>query len=409
MEELYIFGGEKANVKEFPKWPQYNEEDESAILNVLHSCRWSYTYNYEKGKTKDLGYVERLENAISKRLCCKHVLAVSNCTNALEMAVKAIGIQPGDEVIVSSYSFISSATCVLSAGGIPVFADIDYDTWNFDIDSLLKCITENTRAIIPVHFGGQPCDMENICRIAKKFNLKIIEDAAQALGASFNDRMVGSIGDIGCFSMQSSKNLTCGEGGIIATNDDNYYNKVYSLHNLGRTIVGQWYDHESLGSNSRMTEFQAALACSQLSRLCVQEELRYKNAKYLDYLLGEIPGISVRKVMTGNVKPIYHLYCFRYMTDLWKGLSRKRFVMLLNSEGIPCVTGYKYPLYRYSIFNECFSSKGTNISHLCEISELTCREAVWLPNNVLLGDKAQMKAIQKAILKIYENLDKLTR
>lgn len=408
MEKLAIFGGLKVNEKIFPVWPQYNAEDEKLLLSALHSGNWSATSNSGKGKETDKGFIEKFEDEISRILNTQYVLAVTNGTNALEIATQAIGISPGDEVIVSPYSFISSATCILKAGAAPIFADIDYDTWNIDPVMIEKCITKRTRAIIPVHFGGQPCDMDKIVAIAKKYNIKIIEDAAQALGASWKSKPVGSIGNFGCFSMQSSKNLTCGEGGIVITNEEDYYKKLYSLYNLGRSLGGLWYEHNILGSNYRITELQAALAYSQLSRLEAQNRIRYDNAKYLDGMLNQIEGIETRKIQDGVTYPVYNLYCFRYKSELWNGLTRKRFIMLLNSEGIPCNGGYITPIYQNKPFQESYNNEA-NRRITTEISELTCKEAVWFQSNVLLADKKQIQKIVEAILKIRQNLSRLTR
>ena len=402
MEKLAIFGGGKVNNSEFPNWPQYGLNDEKALLDVLHSGNWSYT----KGSVKEdkNSFIERFQNEIARRTEAKYVLAVSNGTIALEMALKALNIQQGEEVIVSPYSFVSSASSILAVGAIPVFADIDYDTWNLDANSIRRCITKKTRAVMPVHFGGQACEMDKICALAKEYELKVVEDAAQALGATYHNTPVGNIGAIGCFSLQSSKNLTCGEGGIVCTQNEEYYKSLYSLHNVGRVIGGAWYEHASWGSNYRITEFQAALAYSQLSRLNDQNRRRYENARYLDSKLKSIEGIEVRKVDRGDQRSVDHLYCFRYKADKFKGLSRKRFIMLMNSEGIPCTEGYKAPIYKLQLFRNLNTEYKT-----CEISELTCKEAVWLQNNVLLGEKEQIDKIVQAIQKIRYFLDDLVR
>lgn len=409
MEKLFIFGGEKINNREFPSWPQYNSDDELALLDVLHSGYWSQSNKKVLANSTIQSYVDRFESKIAEKTGCKHVLAVSNGTNALEIAVKAIGIIPGDEVIVSSYSFVSTVSCVLAAGAIPVFADINYHTWNMDADSLRKSITSKTKAVIPVHFGGLPCDMKQIMAVAKEHDLIVIEDAAQALGASISGKWVGNFGDIGCFSLQSSKNLTCGEGGIITTDNEEYYQKMYSLHNLGRVENGFWYEHKTWGSNYRITEFQAALACSQFRRLEEQEYIRRNNAIYLSLLLHDIPGIKLREVDSEKYSPVYHLYCFTFHAECWNGLSRKRFVMLLNSEGIPCSEGYKYPLYKYKYVEEYCRLNRADSINCCEVCEEISEKAVWLHNNILLGDKEQIENIAKAIWKIKDNLEYITR
>lgn len=404
MAILAICGGKKTKTKAFPTWPQWNDEDEKALIEALHSGRWAR--NNQKISNQG-GYIEKLEERVAQIHNAKYALAVTSGTAALDIAVRAIELREGDEVIVTPYTFIASATCILNSGGVPVMADIDYETWNIDVEKLEQYITSRTKAIIVVHFGGQPTNMERLMEISKKNHLKVIEDVAHAFGARWNNKPVGTIGDIGCFSMQSSKNLTCGEGGIILTNNEDMYKKIYSLHMCGRNYNGAWYQYEYLGWNYRITEFQAAVAYSQLLRLKDMDDIRRKNAEYLTQKLNEIKGIKVVKTDSRVTNRVYHLFTFRYDSKGFNGLSRKRFIMAMNAEGIPCHEGYIHPIYKNNLFLKCKKVNYTDT--YCEEAEKLCKEAIWLHQEILLGDKKDMDEIVEAIKKIKTNIKEIKR
>jgi dTDP-4-amino-4,6-dideoxygalactose transaminase len=281
-------------------------------------------------------------------------------------------------------------------------------------------ITSRTRMIIPVHFAGQPADMNPIMDIASRNNLSVIEDAAQAHGAEYCGKRVGAIGHMGCFSFQSSKNLTAGEGGIVLTNDENFERLARSIHTCGRYPEGAWYDHFILGGNYRMTEFQAALLLNQLHRLDEQTNTREKNGQYLNLKLGEIPGIRPLIREPGEIRHSYHLFIFRYDFQIFGGAPRDHFLSALSAEGIPNMSGYAYPLHRQPMFlNREFGPYlkgmgGTTIPDYgdvsCPVSEQACyQEACWLPQSLLLGTKADMDDVVRAVSKIYEHRAELNQ
>jgi dTDP-4-amino-4,6-dideoxygalactose transaminase len=256
--------------------------------------------------------------------------------------------------------------------------------------------------------------MDAIMQIAGKHNLVVVEDAAHAHGAEYKGERLGSIGELGCFSFQASKNLTAGEGGIILTNDERYEHLCRSLHTCGRYPDGEWYEHFLPGGNYRMTEFQAALLTSQLSRLEKQTERRNKNGLYLNDRLSEIPGIRPLNRGRGETRHAYHLYIFRYSDADFDGLGRERFLTALDAEGIPNSAGYGLPLYRQQLFLDNafgpytgYRKTKPNLDYRavsCPISERACyEESCWLPQNVLLGTKADMDDIVSAIQKIYQH------
>src|SRR5262245_40609396 len=233
-EKLAIFGGKPVRKKPFTRWPIFGKPEETRLLRVLRSGAWGRLHGNE---------VEHFEKAFAEAHGCKHGIAVVNGTVSLRIGLVAAGIRAEDEVIVPPYTFLSTATAVIEANAVPVFADISLDTFNLDPCAIERAITARTRAIIPVHFAGQPAEMDEIMAIAQKHKLIVLEDAAHAHGASYRNRPAGSIGHLGSFSFQSSKNMTAGEGGVITTNDDTLAEACRSIQNCGRVPGGIWYEH----------------------------------------------------------------------------------------------------------------------------------------------------------------------
>lgn len=405
MSRLAIDGGEKTRTKPFPRWPVWDEREMNALKEVLESGSWGI------GNSK----VSEFEDKFAARVGTKYGISVTSGTVALQIALKAADIGPGDEVIVPPYTFMATATAVLMSNAIPIFADIDPETYNIDPDAIEKAITDRTKAIIPVHIAGCPADMDRIMEIAKKHKLIVIEDCAQAHEAEWKGQKIGSIGDMGCFSFQSSKNLCAGEGGIITTNNQDLGDRCWSFHNCGRIRSGAWYEHHVVGSNYRMTGWQAAILLAQMERLEEQTEIRNSNALYLSEKLWEIDGIKPAKRDERVTKHAYHLYVIRYDSKKFGGQPRSKFLQALSAEGIPCSSGYN-PLYKHDLFKSpiqkcplsCGYYKGKiDYSKVyCPVTERVCdEECIWLMQNMLLGDKSDMDDIVKAIKKIKENFN----
>lgn len=403
MAKLAIDGGEPIRKTPFPRWPVWNESEFEALRNVLESGVWGV------GGSK----VPEFEQKFASYVGVEYGICVTSGTTALEIALRAADVGPGDEVIVPPYTFMATASAVLQIKAIPIFADIDKDTYNLDPDAMESAITERTRAVIPVHIGGCPADMDRIMEIAKKHNLVVIEDCAQAHSAEWKGKKVGSIGDMGCFSFQSSKNLCAGEGGIITTNNKEMGDKCWSFHNCGRVRQGAWYEHPLLGSNLRMTEWQAAILLAQMVRLDEQTKIRNHNAIYLSKKLSEIDGIEPLKRDERVTTHAYHLYIFKYDSSKFNNLPRAKFIQSLNAEGIPCSPGYN-PLYKDELFKSpiqkcpisCGYYKGqVDYSKVyCPVTEKACsEEAVWLFQSMLLGTEKDMDDIVDAICKIKES------
>ncbi len=316
-------------------------------------------------------------------------------------------------MIVPAITFVASATGVILAQGVPVFADIKAETCQIDPASVEEKITENTKGILVVHYAGYPVDMDTILEIAKKHHLFVLEDCAHAQGTEWKSRKVGTIGDIGTFSFQQSKSLTCGEGGAVVTDSEGLYEKTYAYHHIGRASGSAKYEHAIVGPNFRLTEFQGAILRTQLKKLPRQTAIRMKNACLLSEGLTEIDGLAPLKPDNRITQRGYYFYCLRYHQEEFGGLSRERLLEALQAEGTPLNTGYGVPVYHLPAFkNQHFGRTGCPISCEkykgkadytkveCPVAErVSYQEHLTLPNHVLLEEK-NVQALTEALKKI---------
>lgn len=403
---LALEGGTPVRTAPFPQWPVWDERDAEALLGVLRSGAWG---SHAGGKVREFG--ERF----AAYQQAQHGVTVTNGTAALEVALRAVGVQPLDEVIVPPYTFVATATAVLAIGAIPIFCDILPDTYLIDAADAERRITPRTKAIVAVHIAGQPADMDAVLDVARRHGLRTIEDAAQAHGAAWRGRRVGAIGDAGTFSFQSSKNLNAGEGGIVLTDDRVLAERAWSLCNVGRIPRGAWYQHEVMGFNLRLTEFQGALLLAQLERLPEQYDLRERSARRLDRELAGIPGITPQardERVTGHA---HHLYLFRYDRRHFGGRDRDWFLRALRAEGIPASAGYTTPLYQMNAiiderrkWAEIARAAGRPVvlpespdAEALPVSERACaEEGVWLGQNTLLAGEDDIADIVAAVWKV---------
>ena len=403
-KDLALFGGNKTVTNNFA-WPVFDDSDVEGIALVARSGQW--------GNPDCKGLVEKFEHEFAEYCGSKYAISCVNGSVALRLALIACGVRPGDEVIVPPYTFIATATAVVEANCVPVFVDIQADTYNLDPDLIEAAITDRTKAIIPVHFGGLACDMDRIMQIAEKHKIKVIEDAAHAHGGEYRGKKLGSIGDAGCFSFQSSKNLNAGEGGLIVTDSTELYDMINSLRNVGRIKGGEWYEHHYLGCNYRITQFQAALLLTQLSRLEEQTRKRDENGRYLSDLFSSIEGISPLTRGHGESLHAYHLFIFRYDKHKFNGLPKKDFAEMLSAEGVPSFMGYPKPIYKQPVFEKknfmCYAIPD-HVDYstvVCPVAERACyEEAIWILQHAMLGSKDDMKQFAEAILKIRQAVSK---
>jgi dTDP-4-amino-4,6-dideoxygalactose transaminase len=411
MAKLAIAGGAPVRTKSFPEWPQFDEREGRAILGVLESGNWGgYPFPNQ--------LAERFSLRFAAHQDARHALCAANGTVTLEVALKAIGIGPGDEVIVPAYTFEATASPVLRLGAIPVFADVLPDTYCIDTTAAAKAVTSRTRAIIPVHLAMNMADMDAITELAARHDLKIIEDCAHAHGAKWREKGAGSIGDAGSFSMQTSKLMTAGEGGVVTTSDDEIFELCQSYVNCGRASQTDRFQHRILGFNYRMTEFQAAILLAQLERLPEQTELRAARAERLSERLSTIPGISLLKKDGRLTTQAIYQFVFKYDAEAFAGASRDRFVAALEAEGIPSDGLFYEPVYRSALFNvdprDFPALRSRDAQDLpwagtrCPVAERAAYlESVWLPHQLLLGSEADVDQIVEAVEKIQGNIDEL--
>jgi dTDP-4-amino-4,6-dideoxygalactose transaminase len=399
-ERLAIMGGEPVCNFEWPRWPIHDDGEEAQVLAVLRSGEWWY------GET-----VRRFETEFATFQGAAYGVSCTNGTTAIEMGLRALGIVPGDEVIVPPYTFIATASAVVTIGAIPVFADIEPDTLCLDPADAARKTTSRTRAVIPVHVAGRFADMERINELAKSRGLAILEDAAHAWGSQWEGRGAGTLGRCGTFSFQVSKNITAGEGGILVTDDKELADLCRSFSHCGRTEGSAWYDHNNLGSNLRMTEIQAAILLAQLARLPDHVARRERNAALLDEALSSIPAIKLLAPAPRMARRSYHMYIFR-VNEAELGISRERLIEALVAEGVPASAGWYRPLYRNGVFANAhvgpphgirapLAGMGVDYRDVsCPVCEHVCRDAVWIPHHVLLADEPKIARLAEAIRKV---------
>ena len=363
--------------------------------------------------------VSRFEKAFAKYCDAEFAIGVGSGTAALELALRAFDIGPGDEVITAANTFIATALAISSVGAKPVLVDVDAQTYLIDVNEIEKAVTKKTKAIIPVHLYGQPVDMDSVLEVARAHNLIVIEDACQAHMAQWRGKHVGTLGDVGCFSFQNSKNLPCGEGGAIIGTDQRILDKCHSFGNCGRaygSVKGRGY--AILGTNRRMAEYQAAILLGQMKGIEDNARRRTANAEYLTSQIEGIPGISPQKEYPETTRSAYHLYAFRYFADQFGGVSRSKFLSAMRREGIPVSSGYT-PLNKESVIEDALGSRNFQKAfsksrleqyrreNVCPANDTLCTQAVWLPQSVLLGTKADMDDIAEAVRKVYANRARL--
>lgn len=410
-----ILGGEPVRSKKsgWTHWPIIGENDFAMVNQVLKSGLW----NRLSGPV-----TPRFESTWAERLGAKHCLASANGTSALIISLASLDIGPGDEVIVPPYTFAATVNAVLLHHALPVFSETDPETLQMDVASAGKLVTEHTAVLMPVHLGGSVADMDAVLALAKEKKLRVIEDACQSPLAQWRGKHVSTLGDMGCFSFQASKNLNSGEGGAVLTNDTDLYEEARSFHNNGRARPGSGVSgYGRNGANLRLTEFQSAILLAQLDRLEKQSQTRESNAAYLTEQLKTIPGIVPAKMYEGCTRNAYHLYMFRYDAEAFDGLPRAQFLKALAAEGIPGSTGYT-PLNKEHFLEVVRTNKGFvriyGEKHLKDwyeknadrpVNDRVCDETVWFTQTMLLGPRSDMDQIAEAIRKIRANAGALKK
>jgi dTDP-4-amino-4,6-dideoxygalactose transaminase len=411
MSELAIFGGTPARTRPWPEWPRPETAARAAALagEALSSGKWAGG--------------GPMEEALGARFAAfqgaRHGVCVSSGTTALQTALEAAGIGYGDEVIVPGMTWIATASAVLATNGVPVFADLDPETFCLDVAAAERAVTPRTRAIIPVHVFGTTADMDAVNALARRHHLQVIEDAAHAHGTQWrlpdgSVKGAGALGLAGCFSFQASKSLSAGEGGIILTDDEAFADRCWSFRNVGRARrEGQ---ESILGFNFRLSEVQAATVLAGLEALEEQLATRDANGRLLDRRLAQIPGIRPARRDARVVRQAFYGYLFGFDPQEW-GLPRERFLKALNAEGVQAGRGFP-PVYQteyWHVRKERFPAASRydptapdfQQPHLPVTERLALEQQVTLPHVQLLGTEEDMEDIVRAVEKLYQGRQEL--
>lgn len=408
---LAILGGEP--VRKSGKWPSWPYCDEKVVDSVMKTTKSGIWCRIQSKS----GTVPTFEKEFAQLIGTKFCVAVGSGTQALHTCVEALGIGPGDEVITSPYTDPGTIAAILCARALPVLADLDPESFQLDPTDVERRITENTRAIMPVHIMGQPCDMDRIMAIAKKHNLKVIEDACQGHLAEYRGKKLGAIGDLGSFSFQASKTIASGEGGAIVGNDEQLMDQCYTVHNHGTSRRGST---EAIGPKYRMNEFEGAVLLGQLPGVKERFARRNENAAYLASKLKGFPGVVPQKLYQGTDSGAYYVYGMTYHQEHFNGASRETFLKAIRGEGIglsPYIGRglHKEPWVEHilnaKVYQRMFSEKRLREyreQNDCPNCDKVCRDVVaFWSSAMLLGKKEDMDDIANAILKVHENRDKL--
>ena len=399
--ELALLGGTPVRSNPWPQWPARGPEEERAVIAALRDGDWGgFPLPNERAATFARAFAERHDSA--------HALCVANGTVSLEVALQAMGVEPGAEVIVPAYTFEATASAALFAGCVPVFTDIAPDTYCIDVGAAEALITERTQAIVPVHLAMTVADLDSVGALAEKHGLVVLEDCAHAHGARWRGRGVGSWGDAGSFSFQSSKLMTSGEGGIVTTSDDAILDRLHALVNCGRQRPGAAEPATAIGHNYRMTDLQAAILEVQLRRLDRQHEIRAVNARRLRAAIEDIDGLTNLRIDNRVTTQAIYQFVFRFDGDAFAGLHRDVFVAALEAEGVPADGRFyeslpasellrpdpaRYPAWSAALAN-------TPATDCPNAERAAYREAVWLPHQLLLGTTTEVDDIVEAVLKV---------
>ena len=412
MGKLAITGGKPTRKKAFSPWPIFTQRERQRLLEVLKSRNWG-----------GYPFPNKLAHAFAQRFAkfhgARYGLAVTNGTVAIQIALAAAGIKPGDEVIVPAYTWEGTVGPVLLLNAVPVFVDVDPATYCLDAKLIERALTPKTRAILPVHLAMRFADMDAISEIARARNLVVIEDCAHAHGGKWRDKGAGASGDLGCFSFQSSKLMTAGEGGAVITSNLEFYERAQSYMNCGRASLTDQYQHRLIGFNYRITELQAAILEAQLERLPKQAKVRQANMDHFEKRLRGTPGLGFLERDPRNTKVAAYQYVFKYSPEHFAGIPRAAFLGALQVEGVPCDGLFYEPVYKSALFPvnpddwpalSWGRPQPLDLKTLyhCPVSERAAYvESVWLPHHIFLGSKKDTDDIADAVLKILENIEEL--
>jgi dTDP-4-amino-4,6-dideoxygalactose transaminase len=403
MSDLAILGGKPVRTTPFAPWPQYRPEDAARVQSVVESRHWG-------GYPMPSRYAREFAERFAELHGAKYGLCVANGTIAIVAALKAAGVRFGDEVILPAYTWDGTATAILDCGAIPVFADVDPDTYCLTAATAEPHITSRTRALLPVHLAMRFADMDGLLALAKKHDLRIVEDCAHAHGGQYRGRGTGSMGNAGCFSLQESKLMTSGEGGIVITSDLRVFEHLQSQVNCGRASATDQFQQRVLGSNYRMTDLQAALLIGQIDMWPDFQTQRDRRAARLTEGLASIPGVRALPPQHEITRSAIYHYVFQYRGDV----ARDLIAAAIEAEGVPCDGRFYEPVYRSDLFyatpENCPQLKSDYSGVRCPVSERAAyKESLWLPQFLLIGEDRDVDDVLAAIDKVMRNVDALSK
>ena len=423
MSALALQGGTPIRTQPYNAWPEFDEKDIEAVVKAIRTGNWASG----EGERSLINF----ERSFAAFQGAKYCLAVSSGTSALEIALRALRLPRGSEVILSPYTYMASPTAVLNVGLVPIFVDMDPETYNIDPRLIEAAITERSGAIMTVHFGGLACDMGAILDLAGRHDLKVIEDSAHAHGSTWNGRGLGTVGDVGCFSLGPGKNLTPGVGGAVMTNDLEIYRHAiaYSEMDIGGRVMrfdemsldgrpaepDEWFPYSA--GNRRLGGVLAALASAQLDRLEGQTQRRSENGRYLADLLEDVDGLSSRREDAYVTRNANHLHIVRYDPEGFDGLPRSRFIEAMQAEGIGIRAGYARPMNRADLFSDPNGELslvwprgdgGPDVDYAsmsCPHAERACAtEDMWITQVMMLSGPQAMEEIMEGAEKVRDHV-----
>lgn len=413
--QLAILGGKPVRDKGpiGPKWPHVDEKMIESVVKTTRSGIWSRIQSPN-------GTVPTFEKEFARIMGAAYSVGTGSGTQALSTCVEALGIGAGDEVITSPYTDFGTISAILTSRALPVMADLDPDSYQMDPDEIEKRVTNNTRAIMPVHIMGVPANMERIMAIAKKHNLKVIEDSCQAHFSRYQGKAIGMIGDLGCFSFQASKPIACGEGGAVVGNDEALMEQCFTVHNRGASRKGS---NETIGPKYRMNEFEGAILLAQLDQAKERFLKRNENANYLSSKLKGFPGLVPQKQYPGTESGAYYHYAMTFQKEHWNGANRSQFLKAINAEGIGFGSYIKTGFHREPWIDHILGLKvyqtmygQARLKAYKEQLDMpncdrVCNEtlvSIW-GSGTLLGTREEMDSMIDAIMKVYANKNELKK
>ena len=413
-DKLAILGGNP--VRSNKSWPAWPYMDDNVVASIERTVRGRAWCRIDDGANS----VVNFEKEWAAMLGAKHCVATGAGTQALNACVEALGIGPGDEVITSPYTDMGTISSIICARALPVMVDIDRESFQLDPAIVAKRINANTKALMPIHIMGQPCDMDSILALAKKHNLYVIEDACQAHLGEYRGKKLGTVGDVGCFSHQTSKTICCGEGGSIVGNDDSLMDQCFTVMNHGSSRRGK---HEIIGNKMRMNELEGAILVAQLVNAKEQWKLRNDNAAYLTSKLKACPGVVPQKLYDGYESGSWYLYTMGYRKEHFNNASRAVFLKALAAEGVSISPYIRNGLHQEPWVEHILGLKEYKTMYSperlkqyreelpCPVCDVICNEEMLMlwASGPLLGAKDDMDDIVNAIMKLYKNRDQLVQ